>query len=71
MPKWRLMSEKTGMGRRVKKFFPYVSEGHEGAALGLLEGNGVEDDGLRILAVRDDNLVITPIITYDTVKDQR
>jgi hypothetical protein len=68
VPKWRLMSEKTEMGRWVKKFFPYVSEGQEGAALGLLEGNGVEYDGLRTLAVRDGNLVITLIITYDTVK---
>jgi len=65
------MSEKKGMGRWVKKFFPYVSEGQEGAAIGLLEENGVEYDGLRTMAVRDGNLVITPIIIYDTVKDQR
>jgi hypothetical protein len=65
------MSEKTGMGRRVKKFFPYIPEGQEGAALGLLEENGVENDGLRTMAVRDGNLVRTPIKTYDTVKDLR
>jgi hypothetical protein len=71
VPKWRLMSEKTGMGRRVKKFFLYVPEGKEETALRLLEGNGVEYDGLRTWAVKDGNLVITPIKTHDTVKDHR
>ena len=69
--KWRLMSEKTGMGRRVKKFFLYVPEGKEETALRLLEGNGVEYDGLRTWAVKDGSLVITPIKTHDTVKDHR
>ena len=71
VPKWRLMSEKTGMGRRVKKFFLYVPEGKEETAIRLLEGNGVEYDGLRIWAVKDGSLVITPIKTHDTVKDHR
>jgi len=71
VPKWRLMSEKTGMGRRVKKFFLYVPEGKEETALRLLEGNGVEYDGLRTWAVKDGSLVITPIKTHDTVKDHR
>ncbi len=71
VPKWRLMSEKTGMGKRVKKFFLYVPEGKEEAALRLLEGNGVEYDGLRTWAVKDGSLVITPIKTHDTVKDHR
>jgi len=71
VPKWRLMSEKTVMGRRVKKFFLYVPEGKEETALRLLEGNGVEYDGLRTWAVKDGSLVITPIKTHDTVKDHR
>jgi len=71
VPKWRLMSEKTGMGRRVKKFFLYVPERKEEAALRLLEGSGVEYDGLRTWAVKDGSLVITPIKTHDTVKDHR
>jgi hypothetical protein len=71
VPKWRLLSEKTGMGRRVKKFFLYVSEGKEETALRLLEGNGVEYDGLRTWAVKDGSLVITPIKTHGTVKDHR
>lgn len=71
VPKWRLMSKKTGMGRRVKKFFLYVPEGKEETALRLLEGNGVEYDGLRTWAVKDGSLVITPIKTHDTVKDHR
>ena len=71
VPKWRLMSEKTGMGRRVKKFFLYVPEGKEETALRLLEGNGVEYDGLRTWTVKDGGLVIIPIKTHDTVKDHR
>ena len=69
--KWRLMSKKTGMGKRVKKFFLYVPEGKEETALRLLEGNGIEYDGLRTWAVKDGSLVITPIKTHDTVKDHR
>jgi hypothetical protein len=71
VPKWRLMSEKTGMGRRVKKLFLYVPEGREETALRLLKGNGVEYDGLRTWAVKEGSLVITPIETHDTVKDHR
>jgi len=71
VPKWKLISEKTGMGRRVKKFFLYVPEGKEETALRLLEGASVEYDGLRTWAVKDGSLVITPIKTHDTVKDHR
>ncbi len=71
VPKWRLISEKTGMGRRVKKFFLYVPEGKEETALNLLEENGIEYDGLRTWAVKEGKLVITPIKTHDTLKDHR
>jgi hypothetical protein len=71
VPKWRLLSEKTGMGRRTKKFFLYVPEGKEGVAESLLEGNGIEYAGLRTWAVKDGKLVITPIKTPDEPKDHR
>jgi hypothetical protein len=71
MPKWRLLSESAGMGRRVKKFFLYVPEGKEGVARRLLEENGVEYDGLRTWAVKNGRLVITPIMTHDTPDDHR
>ena len=71
VPKWRLMSEKTGMGKRVKKFFLYVPEGKEGIALRLLEDNSIEYDGLRTWSVKDGSLVVTPIKTHDAVKDHR
>jgi hypothetical protein len=71
VPKWRLMSEKMGMSRRVKKFFLYVPERKEETALDLLEENGIKYDGLRTWAVKDGGLVITPIKTHDTAKDHR
>jgi len=71
VPKWRLLSEKTGMGRRTKKFFLYVPEGKEGVAERFLEENGIEYAGLRTWAVRDGSLVITPIKTPDDPKDHR
>ena len=69
--KWRLLSDSAAVGKRVKKFFLYVPEGKEGAALRLLEDNGIEYDGLRTWAVRDGRLVITPIRTHDTPEDHR
>ncbi len=71
VPKWRLMSEKTGKGRRVKKFFLYVPEGREDEAMRLLEDNGIEYAGLRAWAIRDGNLVVKPIKTPDEPKDHR
>jgi hypothetical protein len=69
--KWRLLSDSAAVGRRVKKFFLYVPEGKEEDALRLLENNGIEYDGLRTWAVKDGNLVITPIRTHDTPGDHR
>jgi hypothetical protein len=71
VPKWKLLSESAGTGRRVKKFFLYVPEGMEKSALGLLEDNKIEYDGLRTWAVKDGRLVITPIRTHDTPSDHR
>ncbi len=71
VPKWRLMSEAAGIGRRTKKFFMYVPEGKEGIAERLLEENGIEYAGLRTWAVRDGSLVVTPVKTPDDPKDHR
>jgi len=71
VPKWRLMSEKTGMGRRTKKFFLYVPEGKEVTALRLLEDNKIDFAGLRTWSIREGSLVITPIVTPDEPKDHR
>lgn len=71
VPKWRLMSESAGRGKRVKKFFLYVPEGLEQKTLGLLEDNDIEYDGLRTWAVKEGRLVITPIRTHDTPSDHR
>mgnify|MGYP001470161130 CR=1 FL=1 len=69
--KWRLLSDSAAVGKRVKKFFLYVPEGKEENAQRLLEGNGIEYDGLRTWAVRDGRLVITSITTHDTDEDHR
>ena len=71
IPKWKLMSENTGMGRRTRKFFLYVPEGTEEKAERLLEENGIEYAGLRTWAVRDGRLVVTPIKTPDSPEDHR
>lgn len=71
VPKWKLLSEAAGKGRRTRKFFLYVPEGKEGAAERLLEENGVEYAGLRTWAVRDGGLVVTPVKTPDDLKDHR
>lgn len=69
--KWRLLSERTGMGRRTKKFFLYVPEGKEPKAEKLLEENQIAYAGLRIWAIKDGSLVVTPIKTPDEPKDHR
>ena len=71
VPKWRLLSERTGMGRRTKKFFLYVPEGKETKAEKLLEENHIAYAGLRTWAIKDGSLVITPIKTPDDPKDHR
>ena len=71
VPKWRLMSEKSGMGARVKKFFLYVPKGKEGVAQRLLEENDIEYAGLRTWAIREGNLVVTPVVTPGEEKDHR
>jgi hypothetical protein len=69
--KWRLLSDKTGIGRRTKKFFLYVPEGKEAEAERLLEENRISYAGLRTWAVRNGSLIVTSIRTPDDPKDHR
>ena len=71
VPKWRLLSERTGIGRRTKKFFLYVPDGKEAEAERLLEENRISYAGLRTWAIKDGSLVVTPIKTPDGPKDHR
>jgi len=71
VPRWRLLSERTGMGRRTKKFFLYVPEGKEAEAERLLEENRISYAGLRTWAIKDGSLVVMPIKTPDGPKDHR
>ena len=71
VPKWRLFSDSAGKGRYVKKFFLYVPEGIEEKAIKLLENNNIEFSGVRIYAVNNGNLVITPIKSNDGPHDHR
>lgn len=68
---WRFLSDSTSVGRRYKKLFIYVPRGLEEKALAILEGNGIEYDGLRGYAVEDRSLRIIPIKTHDSPYDHR
>jgi hypothetical protein len=71
VPKWRLFSDSAGNGRYVKKFFLYVPEGVEEKAVKLLENNNIEFSGVRTYAVKNGNLVVTPIKSNDGPHDHR
>jgi hypothetical protein len=71
VPKWRLFSDSAGKGRFVKKFFLYVPEGAEEKAVKLLENNNIEFSGVRTYAVKNGNLVVTPIKSNDGPHDHR
>jgi hypothetical protein len=66
---WRLLSDTASVGRKYKKLFIYVPHGLEEKALKILEGNGIEYDGLRGYAVEDRSLRIIPIKTHDSPYD--
>ena len=68
---WQFLSDSANVGRRVKKLFIYVPVGLEDKALGILEGNNVEYDGLRGYSIEDGTLVIHPIKTHDSPHDHR
>jgi hypothetical protein len=69
--KWRLLSEKTGMGERYKKLFLYVPAGEGAAAKKLLEENKIEYAGLREWSIEDGTLVTRPVTTPDMDYDHR
>jgi hypothetical protein len=69
--RWRLLSERTGMGEREKKFFLYVPLGSEKKAQGLLEDNNISYTGLRVYRITDGILSVTPIKTPDGDYDHR
>jgi hypothetical protein len=67
--RWKLLSEKTGIGEREKKFFLYVPPGSEEKALKLLEENKISYAGLRVYTINDRMLSVTPIKTPDSEYD--
>lgn len=68
---WRFLSDCASVGRRVKKLFIYMPLGLEEKALGILEGEGIEYDGLRGYDIVDGSLKIYPIKTHDSPGDHR
>jgi hypothetical protein len=68
---WRFLSDSASVGRRVKKLFIYVPYGLEEDALKILEGNGIEYDGLRGYGVVEGNLKVYPIKSHDSPTDHR
>ena len=68
---WRFLSDSASVGRRVKKLFIYVPCGLEEKALGILEGEDIEYDGLRGYGIAEGSLKIYPIKTHDSPEDHR
>jgi hypothetical protein len=69
--KWRLLSEKTGMGEKFKKLFVYVPVGEGVKARKLLEENKIEYAGLREWSIEDGSLTTRPVVTPDMEYDHR
>ncbi len=67
--RWKLLSERTGMGEREKKFFLYVPPKSEEKAQKLLESNKISYAGLRVYKINDRILSVTPITTPDAEYD--
>ena len=68
---WQFLSDSASVGRKVKKLFVYVPNGYEEKALGILDGNNIEYDGLRGYSIVDGWLKIHPIKTHDSPHDHR
>ena len=69
--RWRLLSEKAGIGEKEKKFFLYVPPKSEEKALKLLESNKISYAGLRVYKINNGILSVTPILTPDSEYDHR
>ena len=67
IPRWKALSDIAPRGRKHKKLFLYVPEGHEEETLRLLEENGVDYDGIRGYRVEEQTLRILP---YRTLNDE-
>ena len=68
---WQFLSDSASVGRKVKKLFVYVPNGFDEKALGILDGNDIEYDGLRGYSIVDGWLKIHPIKTHDSPHDHR
>ena len=69
--RWRLLSEKAGVGEKEKKFFLYVPLKSEEKALKLIENNKISYAGLRVYKINNGILSVTPIKTPDSEYDHR
>ena len=69
--RWRLLSEKAGVGEKEKKFFLYVPPKSEEKALKLIEANKISYAGLRVYKINNGMLSVTPIKTPDSEYDHR
>ena len=69
LARWRALSDVAPYGREHKKMFLYVPEGYEERTLSLLEGNGIDYDGIRAYRVERQSLKILPFKTQNDEYD--
>lgn len=69
LERWRALSDVAPYGREHKKMFLYVPEGYEEKTLSLLEGNGIDYDGIRGYRVEKQSLKILPFKTQNDEYD--
>lgn len=69
LERWRALSDVAPYGREHKKMFLYVPEGYEERTLSLLEGNGIDHDGIRAYRVEKQSLKILPFKTQNDEYD--
>ena len=69
LERWRALSDVAPYGREHKKMFLYVPEGYEEKTLSLLEGNGIDYDGIRGYRVERQSLRILPFKTQNDEYD--
>jgi len=67
LDRWRAFSEAAPYGREHKKLFLYVPEGLEERTMSLLEGNGIDYDGIRGYRVENQSL---RILLFKTRNDE-
>lgn len=67
--RWQALSDVAPYGREFKKLFIYVPEGYEAKALELVEGVGINYDGIRGYRVEKQVLKILPFKTLNDEYD--